>query len=82
MYQYSKSNTDIIASSGQKPMFGVDATNLSAYFGDPNNNDDDEELALFDRIQFNFPHWKGKANNKYNRWDSIVLGLDIRDPLL
>jgi len=66
VYQYSKSNTDIIASSGQKPMFGVDATNLSAYFGDLNNKDD-EELTLFDRIQFNFPHWKGKANNKYNR---------------
>lgn len=42
-------------------MFGVDATTLSTYFGNESIN------TRFDRIQFNFPHWKGKANNRYNR---------------
>jgi hypothetical protein len=48
VYQYSKTNTDIIASYGHKVLFGVDATNLTtnSYFGD----------VEFDRIQFNFPH--------------------------
>ncbi len=23
--------------------------------------------SLFDRIQFNFPHWRGKQNNRRNR---------------
>ena len=27
--------------------------------------------STFDRVQFNFPHWRGKANNRYNR---ILLG--------
>jgi hypothetical protein len=27
--------------------------------------------SSFDRVQFNFPHWRGKANNRYNR---ILLG--------
>lgn len=57
VYQYSKANTEIIASAGHAPLFGVDATVLSAHFGG----------ATFDRIQFNFPHWRGKANNRYNR---------------
>ena len=61
VYQYSKSNTEIISASGQAVMFGVDATTLSTYFGNTNGN------TTFDRIQFNFPHWKGKANNRYNR---------------
>jgi len=25
------------------------------------------ENEKFDRIQFNFPHWRGKANHRYNR---------------
>lgn len=37
--------------------FCVNATNLSMYF----------KNHTFDRIQFNFPHWRGKANNKRNR---------------
>ncbi|KAL3769452.1 hypothetical protein ACHAWU_008861 [Discostella pseudostelligera] len=61
VYHYSRSNADIIASSGQTVMFGVDATTLSTYFGNETIN------TRFDRIQFNFPHWKGKANNRYNR---------------
>ena len=44
--------------------FGIDATDLPAHFppspGGP-------ATAEFDRIQFNFPHWRGKANNRYNR---------------
>ena len=47
----------INAFSQHKALFGVDATTLSTYFGDNS----------FDRIQFNFPHWRGKANNRYNR---------------
>mmetsp|Transcript_24432 Transcript_24432/g.58957 ORF Transcript_24432/g.58957 Transcript_24432/m.58957 type:complete len:241 (+) Transcript_24432:56-778(+) len=66
VYKYSRSNTGAIASSGHKPMFGVDATTLSKYFGN-GDGDDDSEPILFDRIQFNFPHWRGKANNRYNR---------------
>jgi hypothetical protein len=41
--------------------FGVDATSLTTYFGN----------EKFDRIQFNFPHWRGKANNKRNRYDIV-----------
>jgi len=69
VYQYSKSNTDSIASSGQNTMFGVDATDLSTYFGSTNEEEQEEDKStiLFDRIQFNFPHWRGKANNRYNR---------------
>lgn len=66
VYQYSKSNTDIIDSAGHKTMFGVDATTLSTYFGGMDDNDE-QEVVTFDRIQFNFPHWRGKANNRYNR---------------
>jgi hypothetical protein len=68
VYEHSKMNTNIITSSSSstslvghrrhKVLFGIDATNLTSHFID------DEK---FDRIQFNFPHWKGKANNRYNR---------------
>lgn len=63
VYELSQSNTNTIEASGHKAMFGVDATKLSLYFGDKNN----AEPISFDRIQFNFPHWRGKANNRYNR---------------
>ena len=43
VYQYSKSNTDIIKSHGQEVMFGIDATSLGTYF--------DNESIQFDRIQ-------------------------------
>lgn len=39
-------------------LFGVDATKLEERFG---------RKLKFDRIQWNFPHWKGKTNHKYNR---------------
>ena len=57
VYQFSRSNADKISASGQTVMFGIDATTLTTYF----------PATRFDRIQFNFPHWKGKANNRYNR---------------
>lgn len=66
VYEHSKLNTDIITSTSStslyghhhKVLFDIDATNLTTHF---------QEDEKFDRIQFNFPHWKGKANNRYNR---------------
>ena len=43
VYQYSKSNTDIIKSRGQTVLFGIDATSLGTYL--------DNESIQFDRIQ-------------------------------
>lgn len=58
VYQRSLNNQETIVSySGHKVNFGVDATKLEETF--PNEK--------FDRIQFNFPHWRGKANHRYNR---------------
>lgn len=72
VYQYSEANADIISASGRRPMFGVNATALWDHFGGGANDDDPRDRGglsstLFDRIQFNFPHWRGKANNRYNR---------------
>lgn len=62
VYKYSSLNAKIInAFTQHKVLFGVDATTLLTYFGGSNN------ATTFDRIQFNFPHWRGKANNRYNR---------------
>lgn len=59
VYRNSARNTDaIIKSSGRHSVqFGVDATRLESLF----------PQQSFDRIIFNFPHWRGKANNRYNR---------------
>lgn len=57
VYKGSADNERLILQNGHQVMYGVDATTLQTHF--PNQ--------LFDRIQFNFPHWKGKANHRYNR---------------
>mmetsp|Transcript_6952 Transcript_6952/g.20856 ORF Transcript_6952/g.20856 Transcript_6952/m.20856 type:complete len:492 (-) Transcript_6952:613-2088(-) len=43
--------------SGHEVVFGVNATDLPSSFSG----------RTFDRIVFNFPHWRGKANHRYNR---------------
>lgn len=58
VYKRSVQNQEVISSfENHQVLFGVDATKLQEHF--PGRN--------FDRIQFNFPHWKGKANHRYNR---------------
>lgn len=74
VYSNSKVHTEtIISSSSQQQQqhnhhddddgnsatvcFGIDATRLEHHF--PGQK--------FDRIQFNFPHWRGKSNNRRNR---------------
>lgn len=58
IYQRSSENEENIEScSNHKAQYGIDATKLKEHF--PNQS--------FDRIQFNFPHWRGKANHRYNR---------------
>ncbi len=59
VYKDSKRNIQIIKECGHEVMFEVDATKLQSYFC----HDD----ITFDRIQFNFPHWRGKQNNRLNR---------------
>lgn len=56
-FRDSEKNIRIIRESGNEVVFGVDATRLDTYF--PNQ--------YFNRIQWNFPHWRGKTNNKRNR---------------
>ena len=56
VYQNSRRNIDIIRNNGHEIKFEVDATRLSDYFN-----------KVPDRIQFNFPHWRGKTNNRRNR---------------
>ena len=58
VYRSSRTNEEIIASfQNHRVLFGIDATKLEENFPDQS----------FDRIQFNFPHWRGKANHRYNR---------------
>lgn len=57
VYKSSRTNVNTILSAGNFVKFGVDATDLKHVF----------EERYFDVIQFNFPHWRGKANNRYNR---------------
>ncbi len=60
VYQRSATNENIIRSfpeTNHEVKYGVDATRLKEVF--PNTK--------FDRIRFNFPHWRGKANHRYNR---------------
>jgi len=68
VYRNSRKNTEIIRRSSGSTLsqddkakaavlFSVDATQLEHRF--PSQS--------FDRITFNFPHWRGKTNNRYNR---------------
>ena len=58
VYERSSANEESIASfDNHRVRFGVDVTYLEDLFPD----------ETFDRIQFNFPHWRGKANHRYNR---------------
>lgn len=57
VYKRSVWHEDAIKACGNEVMFGVDATQLEKYF----------EKGQFDRVIFNFPHWRGKSNNRYNR---------------
>ena len=56
VYQRSIENTRTICKFGTV-QFGVDATKLEDLYQD----------KRFDCIEFNFPHWRGKTNAKYNR---------------
>eukprot|EP00816_Leptocylindrus_hargravesii_P009372 CAMPEP_0196819830 /NCGR_PEP_ID=MMETSP1362-20130617/72389_1 /TAXON_ID=163516 /ORGANISM="Leptocylindrus danicus, Strain CCMP1856" /LENGTH=408 /DNA_ID=CAMNT_0042198449 /DNA_START=88 /DNA_END=1314 /DNA_ORIENTATION=+ len=58
VYQNSTLNASCITLHGHSVKFEVDATDLIQKFGSDQK---------FDAIQFNFPHWIGKSNNKYNR---------------
>jgi hypothetical protein len=58
VYERSKGNAESISSHpSHEVKFGVDGTKLQSSF--PN--------TLFDYIEFNFPHWRGKTNARYNR---------------
>ena len=57
VYRYSSKNTQSIQNMGHTVRFGVDATKLIQSFAPES----------IDRIVFNFPHWRGKANHRYNR---------------
>jgi len=59
VYANSKLNQNLIRKAGHKVIFGIDATNLNLHF--------QPGVTTFDRIQFNFPHWRGKMNHRYNR---------------
>lgn len=58
VYERSENNAQSISShSLHKVKFGIDGTELLSYF----------PTRRFDIIEFNFPHWKGKTNAKWNR---------------
>jgi hypothetical protein len=63
VYRQSMDHVQKIQEYGHSVRFGIDATRLETY---------SKELGLgilgpYDMIQFNFPHWRGKANTRKNR---------------
>lgn len=58
-YQQSRQHTETIRSHEHIVQFGINATDLINHFP--------KGKTTFDRIQFNFPHWRGKANHRHNR---------------
>ena len=68
VYRNSARHTQTIRGAGHDVTFGVDATRLAdTLLIDHNNNKNNDTTQKLDRIIFNFPHWRGKANNRYNR---------------
>ncbi len=58
IYRHSRDYVQsIMETTNAHPMFEIDATSLEQHF-EPNS---------LHRIIFNFPHWIGKSNNRYNR---------------
>jgi hypothetical protein len=58
VYDGSKRHAETISSHPSHSVrFGIDATKLESSFPD----------IYFDGIEFNFPHWRGKLNARYNR---------------
>lgn len=58
VYDGSKRHAETVSSHPSHSVrFGIDATKLQSSFPD----------MLFDGIEFNFPHWRGKTNARYNR---------------
>ena len=68
-YRQSEQHAQTISSYDMHEVrFGINATDLATHFPPSVSNDEEDNSATtFDRIQFNFPHWRGKANNRYNR---------------
>ena len=56
VYKHSKENVKRIEAYGHDVRFEVDATRLESY-----------DIGKADLIQWNFPHWGGKTNARYNR---------------
>lgn len=58
IYRNSQQHVHAIGSCApHRVLFETDATELHKSF----------PPRCFDRIEFNFPHWRGKSNNRYNR---------------
>lgn len=64
IYRDSVVNKRIIQQAGHSVYFGIDATELGKALSTANPI---PSPLLFHRIIFNFPHWRGKSNTRYNR---------------
>ena len=65
IYRNSLAHVKSIQDAGHSVHFGVDATQLNTTL--PTTITTGTNARLFDRITFNFPHWRGKSNHRYNR---------------